>query len=184
MSAFQTLGLAPTASAAEVRTKYKSLALLQHPDKVEPQFRDEATDHFRQINEAYEHCMSHLQPAAEDTSEPEDNTDWLGKLPDSIFNANSEWWLDLKGSEPEPVKRWATACEKALRFAYVKLNETDRYILKTEYADAYDKFENWRRKHMEKFAEEEKLQADIDALPERLRARAREALNTKRATPG
>jgi DnaJ-class molecular chaperone len=90
MSAFQTLGLTPTASAAEVRTKYKSLALGHHPDKVEPQFRDEATNRFREIQEAYEYCMSHLQTAAEDTSEPEENTDWRGKLPDSIFNANSE----------------------------------------------------------------------------------------------
>jgi curved DNA-binding protein CbpA len=184
MSAFQTLSLTPTASAAEVRTKYKSLALGHHPDKVEPQFRDEATNRFREIQEAYEYCMSHLQTAAEDTSEPEENTDWRGKLPDSIFNANSGWWLGLNGDEPEPVKGWAMACEKALRFASVKLDETDRYILKTEYAHAYDDFENWRRKHMEKFTEEEKLQADIEALPERLRTRARETLNTKRATPG
>jgi hypothetical protein len=181
MSAFQILGLAATASGAEVRTKFKFLALLHHPDKVDAQLRDEATERFRGINEAYEYCKAHVVIPVEDTEEPEDNSDWRGKLPDSIFNANSEWWSDLKGDEPEPVKQWAIACEKALRFAAVKLAETEKYILNTEYSDAYDTFEHWRRKHIEKPAEEGRLQQDINALPQRLQAHAREALNTKRA---
>jgi curved DNA-binding protein CbpA len=186
-TAFQILGLAPTATAAEVRTKFKVLALLHHPDKVEKQSRDEATERFREINEAYEYCISHIDLTISDNSEeqePEDNTEWRGKLPEDIFNANSEWWNDLKGDEPEPVKQWAIACENALRFASIKLDETEMYILNTEYSDAYNNFELWRRKHIEKPAEEEKLQQDIAALPERLQAHAREALNAKRATSG
>jgi hypothetical protein len=46
--------------------------------------------------------MSHLQ--TEDTSELEDYIGWRGKLPNGIFNANSERWVDLKGDEPEPGK--------------------------------------------------------------------------------
>ena len=66
MSAFQILGLAPTATGAEIRTKFKFLALLHHPDKVDARFKDEATNRFREINEAYSYCMAHLQTVVED----------------------------------------------------------------------------------------------------------------------
>ncbi|KAF1835889.1 hypothetical protein BDW02DRAFT_547090 [Decorospora gaudefroyi] len=187
-SYFRTLGLVPTATEGAVRTAFRRLALIYHPDKADARFDEANTARFREIYEAYEYCLSHLNMAtmAEDDeeAEEEDTTDWRAKLPDGNFGFNTAWCDELTGDEPEPIKQWAEACRKAERSSFTHLDETERYLLDTEYMAAYEGFEKWRRKHVEKPEQKARLQDDINSMPNRLRGHAREALRTKRSTPG
>lgn len=53
-SPYEVLGVEPTASFSQIRSAYKNLALRSHPDKVEPDKRDEAVAAFQEISVAYE----------------------------------------------------------------------------------------------------------------------------------
>ena len=56
-SAYETLGLSPTASREEVRKTYRDLARKYHPDRVEhlgPEFQELANKRMSEINQAYE----------------------------------------------------------------------------------------------------------------------------------
>ncbi|KAG9193344.1 hypothetical protein G6011_03379 [Alternaria panax] len=180
---FNTLGLKSTATEAAVRTSFKLLALIHHPDKAVPGREKEAIRRFCEIQHAYEFCLSHPDPNGYDVKEGGDGKGWDGELPAGILNANSAWWNKLKGNEPAPALEWARACEKALRFASVKLDKLERYMLHSDYRAAYDNFENWRRKHKEEPKEEERIQQDIRALPARIQSHARTALSARRAAP-
>jgi curved DNA-binding protein CbpA len=175
---FKTLDLPTTATEAAVRKRYKLLALVHHPDKAEPGQEEEASIRFCDIQHAYEYCMSHLDPNA---YEEEGESSWDGELPAGIFNANSAWWNELKGNEPTAIKEWAVACENAIRFSSVKLDDLEQYMLNIRYQTAYNNFESWRRRNIEEPQEEQQLQDSINALPERLRHHARRALDAKRA---
>lgn len=50
---FKTLGLAPSASPAEVKKAYRKLALKYHPDKNLEASKEEASQRFREVAEAY-----------------------------------------------------------------------------------------------------------------------------------
>jgi hypothetical protein len=183
-SFFKVLGLATTAPEAAVRARFKVLALAYHPDKMNPEFKLQATARFCVIKEAYDYCLAHLDPNAEDdVDDDDDDEDWRGRLPKNIFNFNSTWWDGLKGDEPLPIKNWAEACQNAHRFANVRLDELTKHSLNINYRAAYENFEKWRRKHIERPQEEERLQQNINELPERLQAHARRALAEKRAAP-
>ncbi|HEY5036046.1 MAG TPA: DnaJ C-terminal domain-containing protein, partial [Chthoniobacterales bacterium] len=51
---YETLGVAKTASAAEVKTAFRKLARQHHPDVAKPKEKAAAEEKFKQINEAYE----------------------------------------------------------------------------------------------------------------------------------
>lgn len=52
-SPYDVLGVAPTASAEEIRRAYVRLARTHHPDVVAPEERDAAEQRMRAINEAW-----------------------------------------------------------------------------------------------------------------------------------
>ena len=63
---YAMLGIAETATDAEVKKAYRKLATEYHPDKIMAQglpedFHQFAEDKFKQINEAYESIMSSRQ---------------------------------------------------------------------------------------------------------------------------
>ncbi|HEX3816860.1 MAG TPA: J domain-containing protein [Chthoniobacterales bacterium] len=51
---YETLGVAKTASAAEVKSAFRKLARRHHPDVAKPKEKAAAEEKFKQINEAYE----------------------------------------------------------------------------------------------------------------------------------
>ena len=55
---YKVLGISPDATDEEVKKAYRRMAMKYHPDKVAnagEQIRQQATEKFRKINEAYEH---------------------------------------------------------------------------------------------------------------------------------
>ena len=59
--AYTALEILPTATDEEVKKAYRRMAMKYHPDKVAnagENIRQQATDKFRAINEAYEHIKS------------------------------------------------------------------------------------------------------------------------------
>ena len=59
--AYTALGIEPSATNDEVKKAYRRMAMKYHPDKVAnagENIRQQATDKFRAINEAYEHIKS------------------------------------------------------------------------------------------------------------------------------
>ena len=58
---YEVLGIPPTATDDEVKKAYRRMAMKYHPDKVAnagEQVRQQATDKFRSINDAYEHIKT------------------------------------------------------------------------------------------------------------------------------
>ena len=55
--AYEILGLSITATLAQVKKRYRELALKHHPDKNEPAIKTEAEKKFVRINQAYETIM-------------------------------------------------------------------------------------------------------------------------------
>lgn len=53
------------------------------------------------------------------------------------------------------------------------MSKTERDQLNEEYAQAYQRFETWRQKHIEKFEQEDRLQHFLGSIPERLGQHAR-----------
>lgn len=51
---YQLLDVDPGASKEDVKRAYRKQALLFHPDKMKPHMKDEASQHFQLISEAYE----------------------------------------------------------------------------------------------------------------------------------
>ncbi|KAI4942143.1 hypothetical protein J4E91_010342 [Alternaria rosae] len=121
----------------------------------------------RAIFKHYCQLMDPEEEEAEDYEDEDDDADWRGKLPTGIFDANSAWWDELQGDEPMTILKWAEALEQR------KLN--------VSYLKAYENFEYWRRKHIERYEEEDRIQQDINALPERLQVHVRRSLEAKRA---
>ena len=65
MKPYELLGIAPTATRAEVRAAYRTLARRWHPDRfMEGPERDWANEKMAQINAAYRACLSQPQQAA------------------------------------------------------------------------------------------------------------------------
>jgi hypothetical protein len=63
------LGVAEGASHDEIETAWKTLALLHHPDRVEPTERAVATARMARINEAYD-ALRGEQPANPNQPQP------------------------------------------------------------------------------------------------------------------
>jgi curved DNA-binding protein CbpA len=51
---YELLCLEPGASKDDVRKAYRRQALLFHPDKMKPHMKEEASQHFQLISEAYD----------------------------------------------------------------------------------------------------------------------------------
>ncbi|MGI8437391.1 MAG: DnaJ domain-containing protein, partial [Chthoniobacterales bacterium] len=51
---YETLGVAKTADAAEIKSAFRKLARVHHPDVAKPKEKAAAGEKFKQINEAYE----------------------------------------------------------------------------------------------------------------------------------
>lgn len=51
---YEILGVKSTASDTDIKKAYRKLALKEHPDKVPPEQRDQATKNFQEISSAYE----------------------------------------------------------------------------------------------------------------------------------
>ena len=51
---YETLGVAKTADAAEIKSAFRKLARIHHPDVAKPKDKAAAEEKFKQINEAYE----------------------------------------------------------------------------------------------------------------------------------
>ena len=81
------------------------------------------------------------------------------------------------------VLRWAQVNAIAARNAaqFSSMTETERIILNMEYMTAYRSWEIWRRKHIERFDQDERIEAHIDSLPERERRWVRILVDEKRA---
>lgn len=92
----------------------------------------------------------------------------------------------LAGDEPAVVRRWARVCAKAVRNAPFlnNMTRTERAILNMEYRAASQRFKLWRRKHIERFDEEDRIQAQINQMLKRERRWAQRALDEKRSAPG
>ncbi|KAH7065661.1 hypothetical protein BKA63DRAFT_370323, partial [Paraphoma chrysanthemicola] len=52
------LGITVQATEAKIRSAYRTLALIHHPDKAEGSLRAEATAHFQKLQAAYERCIA------------------------------------------------------------------------------------------------------------------------------
>ena len=50
----KTLGVSSSAGIGEIRSAYKRLMMIHHPDRVAPELREEATRKAAEINLAYE----------------------------------------------------------------------------------------------------------------------------------
>lgn len=91
---YNRLGLSSNATVPEIRAAYKSLALQQHPDKVQESDREQATEAFKELLTAYNFCLFSAQGRSQlcredldkdDQDDPDDDDlDWRGWLPDSI----------------------------------------------------------------------------------------------------
>lgn len=68
-SPFEVLGVAPTATDAEIKAAYRRLVALFHPDN-NPGFPVEATQRVREINEAYAQARAGWRPPAGVTAGP------------------------------------------------------------------------------------------------------------------
>lgn len=103
---WSTLGLKDNATLAEVRLAYKKLALKHHPDKIPPAERDQATEKFKEIKNAYDFCFvsatirpehekqqqeqSHSSPWYDDsTTYPDDSSTWYDDSATSPNDANT-----------------------------------------------------------------------------------------------
>lgn len=64
------------------------------------------------------------------------------------------------------------------------MTQAERVILNMKFQDTYARFEYWCRKHIERFDEEDRIQATINQMPERQRRWARQALEEKRSASG
>jgi len=64
--AAELLGVDVNTSATEIKRKYRKLALKYHPDKYraenhdDEKTREEAEEHFKHIQNAYDHLMSNF----------------------------------------------------------------------------------------------------------------------------
>jgi len=71
-TAHHCLGLPVGATAAEIRTTYKTLAIQLHPDKAEEADREQATAQFQELQAAYVACLTAV--SNEPTDEKADET--------------------------------------------------------------------------------------------------------------
>lgn len=173
---YRRLGLRSNATEAEIRAAYKTLALQQHPDKAIDSDREKATENFQQLQKAYDFCLfcaeAHILGVDEDNAEDDiddhDDSDWCEHLPDGVGGTGS-WWEELSSDEPGLVRRWAEVSEKAVRNApfLSSMSRTERGNLNKEYSAAYQRFKLWRQEHIGKLDQEDKLQHNINTLPER-----------------
>jgi hypothetical protein len=56
-SCFFRLGLSPSSTEKEIREAYRKAAIQVHPDKVSPEYKQQATIAFQELHEAYEECV-------------------------------------------------------------------------------------------------------------------------------
>ncbi|KAH5432832.1 hypothetical protein HBI47_093680 [Parastagonospora nodorum] len=189
---YRRLGLQSNATEADIRAAYETLALQQHPDKAIDSDREKATKNFQKLQEAYEFCLFCAEAQilgvddeghAEDDVDDQDDSDWRGQLPHGVGGTGS-WWKELSGDEPAPVRRWAEVSEKAVRNApfLSSMSKIERNLLNKEYSAAYQCFELWRQKYIEKLDQGDKLQHSINNLPERQASHARVALDNHRSS--
>lgn len=65
---YELLGVSPLSSPRELKTRYRSLALVCHPDRVEPGLQDQAKSLFAELAHAYHSLMDEQARAEYDRS--------------------------------------------------------------------------------------------------------------------
>jgi hypothetical protein len=123
------------------------------------------------LQEAYDYGMLNIDLCAAVDYVPyedEDETDYREQFPPGLGGTGA-WWNELGDDAPEPVRWWT------------KVNEN--VVSNAEYHAAYLCFESWRRKHIEKFDMEDRLQESINNIAEQQARWARYALKQKRSAP-
>ncbi|KAH7066521.1 hypothetical protein FB567DRAFT_585543 [Paraphoma chrysanthemicola] len=145
-SPWAMLGITVHATEAEIRSAYKTLALIHHHDKAEGPLQAEATAHFQKLQAAYERCIAELH----DRSQRAAIEDHDGNF---YWNYN-DGQVDTVGySDSDSAK-----------------DDVDWRA--EEYQGALAMFEDWRRENIERRNEEDRLQAEVHALEPRLRQHA------------
>lgn len=161
-SPYQCLGINSSASEAEVRAAYRTLALQLHPDKVDENDRDDATAQFQELQRAYEICLKRLRALGATTE-----LDWVCD-PDADCYSNfrdgrydegdgafwdagwrpirgQDWWDNLTQDHPAPLRNWGKACKRAHLNSRHEMTDTERVILNLEFTAAQEEYEAWRR---------------------------------------
>ncbi|KIO33833.1 hypothetical protein M407DRAFT_17434 [Tulasnella calospora MUT 4182] len=87
---YSILNVPKTAPAAEIRERYRELAVLLHPDKAPPEHRQAAETQFRNLQRAFEVLLDPEKRAVYDA---------LGEE-----GLKSEWRVGLKGKSPEQLR--------------------------------------------------------------------------------
>jgi DnaJ-domain-containing protein 1/arsenate reductase-like glutaredoxin family protein len=95
-AARKILGVSSDATVAEIRSAYKKLMLKNHPDRVRPQEREEATRISAEINAAYDLLLGRSQTGRPQSNPPKPKTSPKPKTP------------------PKPKKMVCAACQKRL----------------------------------------------------------------------
>lgn len=60
MDPFDLLGVSRSATTAEVKSAYRKMAKIVHPDKAIPLLRPQAEEKFKELTEAYEQVLAHV----------------------------------------------------------------------------------------------------------------------------
>lgn len=96
LNPYETLSVPPTATAAEIRTAYRRLALSTHPDKAPLSRREAAHTGFQRVAFAYAVLSDEQRRARYDRT---------GSTSESVFDADDEGfdWADFFKSQYEEV---------------------------------------------------------------------------------
>ncbi|KAF2747081.1 DnaJ-domain-containing protein [Sporormia fimetaria CBS 119925] len=147
-SPYHCLGIGRDATEQDIRSAYRTLALILHPDKAPDPYRAEATIKFQELNAAYKACLQLLTCPTDTTFDWEYDPDAeevdQNNAPAEEPMAGVAWWDHVTNSDPLLVRKWAKANKKAHRNSRRHMTAVERVILNKEFDNAYEEYEAWR----------------------------------------